>query len=98
MIDSKSSLNYLVGKFAKENKEYIGLYQEVIKRLYNGQSFYDLLYRLMKLFIEGEFKNGIAIKHILRISNNQFKGGIHFMTFEELEKIRSIGFYLKKQY
>ena len=98
MIDSKSSLNYLVGKFAKENKEYIGLYQEVIKRLYNGQSFYDLLYRLMKLFIEGEFKNGIAIKHILRISNNQFKGGIHFMTFEELEKVRNIGFYLKKQY
>ncbi|PZX05806.1 CRISPR-associated protein Cst1 [Psychrobacillus insolitus] len=98
MIDSKSSLNYLVGKFAKENKEYVGLYQEVIKRLYNGQSFYDLLYRLMKLFIEGEFKNGIAIKHILRISNNQFKGGIHFMTFEELEKVRNIGFYLKKQY
>lgn len=98
MIDSKSSLNYLVGKFAKENKEYMGLYQEVIKRLYNGQSFYDLLYRLMKLFIEGEFKNGIAIKYILRISNNQFKGGIHFMTFEELEKVRNIGFYLKKQY
>lgn len=96
--DSKHDFQYLVGKFAKENGEYIQIYQEAMKRLYNGQSFADLLYRLLRLIIDGEFKGVASINKILNISNNQLKGGAHYMTQEELKKVRSYGFHLKEAY
>lgn len=98
MQDSKQDFQFLVGKFAKENGEYIQIYQEAVKRLYNGQSFADLLYRLLRLVVDGEFKGIASINKILNISNNRFKGGEHYMTQEELKKVRSYGFHLKEAY
>lgn len=98
IVDSKKSLNYLVGKFAKESGAYIQLYQEVLKRLYNGQTFYDLLFRLMKLLHSKEFNNGFAIYHILKITNNQFKGVNSYMSPKELEQVRIYGYWLRQAY
>lgn len=98
IVKAKKDLNYLVGKYLKEGREYTDLYQEVIKRIYNGQSFYDLLNKLMKLYISGDFKNLAAIYRILRISNTQFEGSEHFMTLDELQKVRGTGYYLRRAY
>lgn len=98
IVKAKKDLNYLVGKYLKEGREYTDLYQEVIKRIYNGQSFYDLLNKLMKLYISGDFKNLAAIYRILRISNTQFEGSKHFMTLDELQKVRGTGYYLRRAY
>ncbi|MEH6888436.1 type I-B CRISPR-associated protein Cas8b1/Cst1 [Bacillus sp. JJ864] len=98
MQNSKQDFQFLVGKFAKENGEYIQIYQETVKRLYNGQSFADLLYRLLRLVVDGEFKGIASINKILNISNERFKGGTHYMTQEELKKVRSYGFHLKEAY
>ncbi|WP_255473020.1 type I-B CRISPR-associated protein Cas8b1/Cst1 [Rummeliibacillus sp. SL167] len=98
IVKAKKDLNYLVGKYLKEGREYTDLYQEVIKRIYNGQSFYDLLNKLMKLYISEDFKNLAAIYRILRISNTQFEGSEHFMTLDELQKVRGTGYYLRRAY
>lgn len=98
IVKAKKDLNYLVGKYLKEGREYTDLYQEVIKRIYNGQSFYDLLNKLMKLYISEDFKNLAVIYRILRISNTQFEGSEHFMTLDELQKVRGTGYYLRRAY
>ncbi|MED3660530.1 Cas8a1 family CRISPR/Cas system-associated protein [Ureibacillus terrenus] len=99
LIDEcKKEFQHLVGKFAKLDDEYISLYQEVINRLYKGQSFTDLIYRLIRQVIDGKYNNITNIYYILKISNHQYKGGVHFMQTEELNKVRSYGFYLKKAY
>lgn len=98
MYDSQKDFQFLVGKFAKENEEYLSLYQEVLTRFYNGQGFADLLYRLMRLVIDGDFKGIVSIYKILNIFNNQYKRGEHYMTQEELKKIRINGYYLKQAY
>ncbi|WP_232726136.1 Cas8a1 family CRISPR/Cas system-associated protein [Bacillus sp. FJAT-42315] len=98
LVRSKKSLDYLAGKYGKEDGEYIALYQDVMRRLYNGQSFFDLLYRLLRLSASKEFSNGVAMFHILQISTNQFKGGEKFMTGEELKKIRYYGTKLRSAY
>lgn len=98
IVNSKNSLNYLVGKVAKENKEYIQIYQETVQRLYNGQTFSDLLFRLMKALGSGEFSNKVAIYHIIKVSNNQYKGVNKYMTTEELNKIRQYGYWLRNAY
>lgn len=96
--DCKREFQKLVGKFTKLNDEYISLYQEVINRLYKGQNFTDLIYQLIRQVIDGKYKGTSSIYNILRISNHQYKGGVHYMTTEELNKIRSFGYYLKKEY
>lgn len=98
MYDSRKDFQFLVGKYVKENGEYLNLYQEVLRRFYNGQSFADLLYRLMRLVIDDDFKGMASIYKVLNISNNRFKGRSHFMTQEELRKIRISGYYLKQAY
>ncbi|SCX63480.1 type I-B CRISPR-associated protein Cas8b1/Cst1 [Lysinibacillus fusiformis] len=98
MYDSRKDFQFLVGKFAKENGEYLSLYQEVLRRFYNGLGFADLLYRLMRLVIDDEFKGMASIYKVLNISNNRFKGRSHYMTQEELRKIRISGYYLKQAY
>lgn len=98
MYDSRKDFQFLVGKFVKENGEYLSLYQEVLRRFYNGQGFADLLYRLMRLVIDDDFKGMASIYKILNISNNRFKGRARFMTQEELRKIRISGYYLKQAY
>ncbi|WP_244950969.1 type I-B CRISPR-associated protein Cas8b1/Cst1 [Rummeliibacillus suwonensis] len=98
IVKAKKDLNYLVGKYLKEGREYTDLYQEVIKRIYNGQSFYDLLNKLMKLYISGDFKNLAAIYRILNITNIQFEGSVHFMRQVELQEIRNFGEKLREIY
>lgn len=99
LIDEcKREFKKLVGKFIKLNDEYISLYQEVINRLYKGQSFTDLIYQLIRQMIDGKYKDTSSTYNILKISNHQFKGGVHYMTTEDLNKIRSYGYYLKKEY
>lgn len=96
--ECKREFQNLVGKFTKLNDEYISIYQEVINRLYNGQGFNDLIYQLIRQIIDGEYKGTYTVYNILKISNHQYKGGVHFMTQEELNKVRSYGYYLKTEY
>ena len=99
LIDEcKKEFKKLVGKFTKLNDEYISLYQEVINRLYKGQTYTDLIYQLIRQMIDGKYKDTSSIYNILKISNHQYKGGVHFMKTEELNLIRNYGYYLKKEY
>lgn len=98
LADMKADFQQLVGKFAKENNEYISIYQEVMRRLYNGQSFYDLLYRLLRLVIDEDYKGTQTLFKILKIQNNIYKGGDHFMTQEDLNNVRKYGYHLKHAY
>lgn len=98
LVDGNEEFQKLVGKFFKMGDHYFSLYQEVIERLYKGQNFNDLLYRLMHLVINGEYKDTNSIYNILKIVNLQYKGGIHYMSPEELIKVRNIGFMLKMKY
>lgn len=99
LIDEcKKEFQHLVGKFVKQGDEYISIYQEVINRLYNGQVFNDFIYQLIRQVIDEDYKGTKTIYSILKISNHQYKGGVHYMTTEELNKIRRYGYYLKKAY
>lgn len=96
--DCKREFQNLVGKFIKLNDQFVSIYQEVITRLYKGQSFYDLIYQLIRQVIDGKYKGISNIYNVLKIANYQYKGGIHFMTHEELNKVRNYGYYLKREY
>lgn len=95
---SKRQLQQLVGKFAKEGTDYVNLYQEVMKRLYNGQSLTDLLYRLMRLVIADDYKSTATIYHILAIHHHSISEGGHVMEQVDLSKIRNYGYHLKAAY
>lgn len=97
LYNSRKDFHYLTGKFTKENGEYISLYQEVIRRFYNGQSLYDLLYRLLRLKVEEDYKDIFSIHRILKISNYGLEEEKR-MTDQELRGIRISGYELRKLY
>ncbi|EKU43637.1 CRISPR-associated Cst1 family protein [Lysinibacillus fusiformis ZB2] len=98
LYDNRNDFHYLTGKFVKENGDYISLYQEVIRRFYNGQRFSDLLYRLIRLVIDDKYTDTFSIYKILKISNYVLSGGSHYMTDKELRSIRISGYELRKVY
>lgn len=95
---NKKQLERLVGTFAKEGKEYISLYQEVTKRLYNNQHQFDLIYRLFRLVLNDEYKRLSAIKNILYINNSQSKGGKEKMYYKQIDQFQGYGVQLRGAY
>lgn len=95
LYDRRKDFHYLTGKFAQERGEYISLYQEVLRRFYNGQSLHDLLYCLLRLKVEKEYQDIFSIYRILKISNS---GGKHKMSDQELRNIRISGYKLRELY
>ncbi|PEJ36426.1 type I-B CRISPR-associated protein Cas8b1/Cst1 [Bacillus pseudomycoides] len=98
MEKNKKHLARLVGRFVKEGKEYISLYQEVTKRLYNNQNQFDLLYRLFRLVLGNEYKMLSVLKSILYINNSQFKGGKEQVYYKQINQFQEYGFQLRKTY
>ncbi|PGA50231.1 type I-B CRISPR-associated protein Cas8b1/Cst1, partial [Bacillus pseudomycoides] len=98
MEKNKKHLERLVGRFVKEGKEYISLYQEVTKRLYNNQNQFDLLYRLFRLILDNEYKMLSVLKSILYINNSQFKGGKEQVYYKQINQFQEYGFQLRKTY
>jgi len=98
IAQNKKQLSFLVGKFAKEGKDYIPIYQEVTKRLYNDQSQFDLIYRLFKLFLQKLFYELPAIKAIIIINTSSDKGGKETMYYKEINKFQNYGKKLRDSY
>ncbi|MEY8351299.1 type I-B CRISPR-associated protein Cas8b1/Cst1 [Bacillus cereus] len=95
---NRKHLERLIGIYVKDGKEYISLYQEVTKRLYNSQNQFDLLYRLFRLILIGEFKRISVLKSIININNSQFKGGKEQVYYKQINQYQDYGFQLRKAY
>jgi CRISPR-associated protein Cst1 len=95
---NRKNLQKLVGKVIKEGKEYISLYQEVLKRLYNNQNQFDLLYYLFRRVLKGEYKQYPVLQSILLINNSQFKGGKEQVHYKKIKDYQNYGYTLRESY
>lgn len=78
------------------DKYYLNLYNEVITRLYEGKNLFDLISKLMYMYLNQEFKGVYYIYKILEI-NTYLIGGKE-MNFKVTEKFRKYGMALRKGY
>lgn len=95
---NKKHLAYLIGKFAKDGKEYISIYQETMKRLYRNQEQFDFIYYLFKLSVSGSSTYYFSIRNLLYINNGQLKKGGGHVYYKEIEKFQQYGVSLRKSY
>lgn len=83
----------------KEN-EYINLHPEVMRRLYNNQNLFDLLYKIGSLIVSEDIKKHYQMELIIKI-NNTFLGGImknKSLTDKQIGFIKNIGIKLQEEY
>ena len=94
---NKKNLEYLIKIRVKiTEKYYINLYNEVINRIYEGKNLFDLINKLLVMFLDNKFNNIKAIKNIFRINN--FLLGGKAMRIDEINKFEKYGYELRKSY
>lgn len=94
---NRKYLNQLIKIRVKiSEKYYINLYDEVIRRLYDGKNLFDMISQLLFLQLNGKFKGTYYIYKILEI-NNDVIGGVK-MNYKETQEFKSYGLKLRKAY
>ncbi|GAB6168090.1 type I-B CRISPR-associated protein Cas8b1/Cst1 [Clostridium carnis] len=95
---NRKTLNKLIKIRVKiTEKYYLNLYDEVIRRIYDGKNLFDLIHQLLVMYLDNEkFKRIDCIYGIIKI-NNSIIGGIN-MKFEDIEKFTGYGYDLRKEY
>lgn len=94
---NRHSLNQLIKIRVKISKDYyLNLYDEVVKRLYDGKNLFDLVGQLLTLQLSEKFKGGYYIYKILEINNSIMGGAI--MNFKDTQKFQRYGLKLRKLY
>lgn len=94
---NRKALNQLIKIRIKiSDKYYINLYDEIVKRLYDGKNLFDIISQLMFLQLNGKFKGMHYIYKILEI-NNDVIGGVK-MNYKDTEEFKNYGILLRKSY
>lgn len=79
------------------DKYYINLYDEIIRRIYDGKNLFELIHKLLVMYLDNEKFRGIHnIYKILQI-NTSLTGGKE-MKQEDINKFTSYGFKLREAY
>ncbi|SHH83075.1 CRISPR-associated protein Cst1 [Caloranaerobacter azorensis DSM 13643] len=101
IYENKKLLRYLVNSYVKTDiGDYINIYSEVIKRLYDNKNQFDLINKLLYLNMNEKFAKIGNIKIIIKI-NNDYLGGImkgKMISYNTIDKLQQLGFELKKAY
>lgn len=94
---NKIALNQLIKVRINITDKYrINLYNEVIRRLYDGRNLFDLIAQLLSMQLSEKFKGGYYIYKILEI-NNSIMGGAS-MDYKITEKFKNHGLKLRNLY
>lgn len=102
--DSKEELDRIIKASYKEGDEYIRIYEEVVKKLFNNENQFLmihklLIYKLSKTSSE-VFFNINNIKDVIRINFNYLKG-VNYMRDKEKDDLKTYsgaGYYLREAY
>lgn len=94
---NKARLEKLIGVYVKIDKDYLNLYQEVTNRIYQNRHQFDLIYKLIALYVKGDMKSTHHIKQILLISNSSQKGG-EKMHYKKIAEFQQHGLKLREAY
>lgn len=78
------------------DKYYINLYDEIIRNIYDGKNLFELIHKLLVMYLDGKFKGIYNIYKILQI-NISLIGGRE-MRQEDINKFVSYGVRLRKAY
>lgn len=93
----RKRLNLLIKVRVKiTDKYYINLYDEVIKRLYDGKNLFRLISDLLTMNLNEKFKGINYIYKILQV-NNSVTGGKE-MKLEDISRFNSYGLKLREVY
>lgn len=94
---NRKALNQLIKIRIKiSDKYYINLYDEIVKRLYDGKNLFDIISQLIFLQLNGKFKGTYYIYKILEI-NNDVIGGVK-MNYKDTQEFKNYGLALRKSY
>lgn len=94
---NKKNLEYLIKIKVEITEKYsINLYNEVINRIYEGKNLFDLINKLLFIYLDGKFNNIKAIRNII-IINNFLLGG-KAMRIDDINKFENYGYELRKSY
>lgn len=77
-------------------KYYLSIYDEVVRRLYDGKNLFDLIGQLLFLNLSGKFRGIRLIYSIINI-NNSLLGG-KGMYYKDTENFKNYGLALRKGY
>ncbi|POO85229.1 type I-B CRISPR-associated protein Cas8b1/Cst1 [Clostridium sp. 3-3] len=104
---NKEIFKYLINKKALvyENKSdprknyYLNLYSEVLGKLYNGESLFELIGLLSNLLINGKYKNSYLVYLLVKLNNDcmEMRGGSK-VYYKYIDKYKNYGINLKKSY
>lgn len=80
-------------------KYYINLYNEVITRIHDGKNLFDLISKLLYMYLDDrKFNNIRAINNIFVINNYYLGGTRRGMKLDDISKFQSYGNELKNEY
>ncbi|MCI1903910.1 MAG: type I-B CRISPR-associated protein Cas8b1/Cst1 [Enterococcaceae bacterium] len=100
--DSQSELSSLLSAGYYLNGDYHSLYQESITHLLNNTNLFMLIYQALRLKLTGErvFANDAQILNLIKINQKFLEEliKVHKMEKEELQKIRTAGYWFRKEY
>jgi len=94
---NRKELNSLIKVRVKiSDKYYINLYDEVIRRLYDGKNLFDLVSKLLYMKLNNKFKGIYYIYKILKINNDVLGGKV--MNYKETQEFKNYGIKLRNLY
>lgn len=102
--DSKKELDRIIKSSYKEGDEYIRLYEEVVKKLFNNENQFLLIHRLLVYKLSKPnneiFYNVGNIMDVITINFTYLKGitSMRDVEKEDLKAYSRAGYYLKKDY
>ncbi|WP_036728271.1 type I-B CRISPR-associated protein Cas8b1/Cst1 [Peptoniphilus mikwangii] len=100
---SKEEFRLIKKATFKENKVYIYLYEETLKRIFNNQNLFLWINKLIHYYITNKSNCYYNISHVERILkiNFEYLKGVGLMENIEkdiIEKMRTYGYYIGKEY
>jgi CRISPR-associated protein Cst1 len=94
---NKNLLEKLIGVYVKNDEGYLNLYQEVTNRIYQNRKQFDLIYKLINLFLAEKIKFSSYIWIILLISNQSQRRGDK-MNYKQIREFQQYGLNLREAY
>lgn len=79
------------------DKYYINLYDEIIRRIYDGKNLFDLINKLLVMYLDNEKFKGIKTIYNILLINTSLIGGKE-MRQEDINKFVSYGLKLREAY
>lgn len=94
---NRKVLNSLIKVRVRISDKYsINLYDEVIRRLYDGKNLFDLVSKLLYMNLNNKFKGIYYIYKILQINNDVLGGKL--MNYKETQEFKNYGIKLRNSY